>query len=268
MKLIFSRKGFDGRAGGCPSPIIDGQPISLPIPYDNSTISFCDVGLGEIVPNLTNNRIGPADSCHPDPDLKMGAFGQVSAAQSHLKNQNVGSGDLFLFFGWFREAEIVEGRYRYIRGAPNHHRIFGWLFVDKKVTVGSETEKFQQKYPDYADHPHATGPWESNNTIYIAPETFTLPNGRQMPGCGKFCQSNKTLLTGKGESSKRYWAVPDWLNPQKGGCIPSYHSKASYNKGILESARRGQEFVCVPTPQMKEDFEDWLLGIFDGVKTI
>jgi hypothetical protein len=32
VKLILSRKGFDSAAGGVPSPLIDGRPVSLPIP--------------------------------------------------------------------------------------------------------------------------------------------------------------------------------------------------------------------------------------------
>ena len=113
MKLVFSRKGFDGSAGGFPSPIIDGKPISLPIPYPNSIVSYKHFNLGKIVKDLTGRKLGEKDLCHKDPDLEMGAFGQVSSAQSHLDNQNVGSGDLFLFFGWFRDAEIVDCNYRY-----------------------------------------------------------------------------------------------------------------------------------------------------------
>ena len=57
---------------------------------------------------------------HLDPDLVPGtlprppdwlpAFGQDSAAASHLRNQGVSRGDLFLFFGWFRHTEEVEGQ--------------------------------------------------------------------------------------------------------------------------------------------------------------
>jgi hypothetical protein len=32
VRIIFSRKGFDSASGGCPSPIVDGMPIPLPIP--------------------------------------------------------------------------------------------------------------------------------------------------------------------------------------------------------------------------------------------
>src|SRR6267378_2603959 len=49
MRVIFSRKGFDSAAGNPPSPIIDGEPISLPIPTKRrSETSYLVAGLGEI----------------------------------------------------------------------------------------------------------------------------------------------------------------------------------------------------------------------------
>lgn len=45
----------------------------------------------------------------------------------YLENQGVTVGDLFLFFGWFRQAEIVNERYRFVRKAPDLHVIYGWL---------------------------------------------------------------------------------------------------------------------------------------------
>ena len=56
------------------------------------------------------------------------AFGQTSAAQSHLKNNGVGEGDVFLFFGLFAEVGT---------GDP-HHRIFGYLKVDNVQQIGSK----------------------------------------------------------------------------------------------------------------------------------
>ena len=261
MKIVFSRKGFDGSAGLCPSPIIDGVPLSLPIPYLNSTKSYRHFNLGKIVTDLTNEKLGESDLCHNDPDLRMGAFGQVSSAQSHLDNQNVGSGDLFLFFGWFREAEFVDGKYRYKRDARDHHRIFGWMFVDQKLTLGFETKQFSCKYPKYASHPHAIGQWASNNTLYIAPKTFSLFERVSVKGFGRFPMSDRTLLSSHTAPTKRFWNVPDWLNPEKGGCIPSYHDERNYIDGLLKTAGRGQEFVCQPS--QTEKFEKWLLDLFN-----
>ena len=46
----------------------------------------------------------------------VGTGGQCGAAQSHLANQGVGEGDVFLFFGLFAGEN-----------GARHHRIFGWL---------------------------------------------------------------------------------------------------------------------------------------------
>lgn len=53
----------------------------------------------------------------------------MGSAQSHLANEGVGVGDVFLFFGWFREVEQQQGRWRYARRALNIHSLFGWLQV-------------------------------------------------------------------------------------------------------------------------------------------
>ena len=46
-----------------------------------------------------------------------------------LKDLRVTVGDLFLFFGLFREAELRDSKYRYAPGAPNLHVVYGWLQV-------------------------------------------------------------------------------------------------------------------------------------------
>ena len=62
-------------------------------------------------------------------------FGQVGAAQSHRAHSGVAVGDLFLFFGWFRQTEIVGGRYRFVRQSPDLHVIFGWLQIGEIVSA-------------------------------------------------------------------------------------------------------------------------------------
>src|SRR5688572_20248216 len=120
MKIVLSRKGFDSKAGGVPSPIFeDGSLVSLPIPYKTAPITFDDVAfgnvtLGPIVEDLTGGRIKRSHPVHLDPDLVPSArprrpgwrplFGQTDTAQAHLASCGVGEGDLFLFFGWFRKV--------------------------------------------------------------------------------------------------------------------------------------------------------------------
>jgi len=145
MRIILSRKGFDSANGGGPSPIFpDGEMVSLPIPSRLAPISYSRVttrrmSLGDLVPALTNGRIGAADGAHVDPDLYAEslarapgwrpAFGQVASAQAHLADQGVGPGDLFLFFGWFRRVHAVGGQWSLRPDAPDLHVLFGWLQV-------------------------------------------------------------------------------------------------------------------------------------------
>ena len=146
MKLIFSRKGFDARAGGCASPILpDDTLVPLPIPNRESPIRYEDVriggySLGRIVADLTRAKQKPHFGAHLDPDLDPHAypgvdgwrplFGQDNSAQTVLGREQIGQGDLFLFFGWFRRVEEHAGAFRFVKRAPDLHILWGWLQVD------------------------------------------------------------------------------------------------------------------------------------------
>jgi len=139
MRIIFSRKGFDAGNGRVASPILDGSLVSLPIKSRYSAgITYNDLhfnrhSLGKIVEDLTSRRIKRTYSCHLDPDLHHPAlkrrsgwrplFGQAGAAETHLRRYGVTVGDLFLFFGWFRQAELYERSYRYKPEASNLYAI-------------------------------------------------------------------------------------------------------------------------------------------------
>ena len=105
MKIILSRKGFDSGSGGVPSPIFpDGLMMSLPIPDRLSGIAYKDVAgnrwlsMGEAVSQL--GAIPETHRAHLDPDLVAKSlprkkdwrpiFGQVDAAEGHLRRQGVG----------------------------------------------------------------------------------------------------------------------------------------------------------------------------------
>jgi hypothetical protein len=161
MRVIFSRKGFDSAAGKAPSPIIEGEPISLPIPTARrSETTYRHAGLGQIVEEMTKGRIGAGDLCHEDPMFSNGrwAFGQTGAAQSHLERNGVGVGDVFIFFGLFASRD----------GRDRHHRIFGYLEVDEVRRLGGRPSKSDNPKGFLRRHPHTIGEWNENNTRFTS----------------------------------------------------------------------------------------------------
>lgn len=145
MKLILSRKGFDSSAGGVPSPIMpDGRVVPLPIPDKGSPISYSEINfdsasIAALVHDLTKGRIPPHYGAHLDPDLARESlprlpgwrplFGQTGTAQGHLRNNGVGIGDIFLFFGLFRRVKEIRGNYTWDIGARPRHLIWGWMQI-------------------------------------------------------------------------------------------------------------------------------------------
>ena len=95
MRTVFSRKGFDSSAGGGPSPIVEGRPLSLPIPANGtlSRTSYGDLGRDDHAAVASRGRIEADDLCHHDPMFlpdNRAVLGQCGAAQTHLERQGVG----------------------------------------------------------------------------------------------------------------------------------------------------------------------------------
>jgi hypothetical protein len=173
----------------------------------------------------------------------------VASAQAHLRKQGVQAGDLFLFFGWFRHAELVNDRLRYTRGSPSFHSIFGWLQIDEMRAVGGSG----QAQPAWLlDHPHilfAADLASQGNTIYVASEWLSgALVSRPIPGGGVFTRWTEELrLTAPG-CSRSIWRAPAWLKPQGGRPALSFHGRPDRwtDDGahcILKTVAKGQEFV-------------------------
>jgi hypothetical protein len=250
MRVIFSRKGFDSAAGGCPSPIVDGQLMSMPIPSRMPTPTrFGDLigPYGRLVTDLTKGRLTEKDRCHLDPDILesllprragwRGALGQVAFSQKHLSNQGIEPGDLFIFWGLFRPAEN-HGRWRFV-GKPEH-RIWGWLQVAEIVDLGGDGSHAVIERPWLRDHPHARAGWGTTNVLYIGRQELTLDPS--MPGYGVLDAGWRLTRPGARVST---WNVPDWLNPLHGGSGMSYHPSHRWSDDTVRAAARGQEFVAV-----------------------
>lgn len=247
MKIILSRKGFDAQNGGTASPILsDGTMLSFPIPqYDGvfyKDIFYNSKSYMEMWQELKPRQRDFDEECHLDPDIRpqvrkrlpknwVPIFGQAGAAESHLENQGVGEGDLFMFFGWFRETEEKNGSLCYKKGGRDIHALYGYLQIGS-IVRGRGVKKYKW-------HPHAY--YEgSDNTMYIASDRLVIEgDDTGLPGYGVFKFSDKVQLTMPGQSRSR-WLLPDFFKK----VTISRHDKDCFRpEGYFQTVGIGQEFV-------------------------
>ena len=271
MKIILSRKGFDSKYGGCPSPIMpDGAMLSFPIPSDTgveySCMSYKEQKYSEIWKQLCPNRKDYREVCHLDPDIREGvrmklvdnwkpAFGQCGAAQTHLENKGVTYGDLFMFFGWFRQTENrPTGQLTYKKDSPGIHAIYGYIQVGEML----QGDRIQE----YPWHPHADQSLYAyaNNTLYTpAPELIIGNYKTGLPGYGTLEYASRLVLTKEGMSRSR-WNILDWFNEVE----ISHHNKESIKNDYFQSAGIGQEFVISANEEAMKNVTDWVKAIIVG----
>ncbi|MEI6138555.1 MAG: hypothetical protein WCP85_04800 [Mariniphaga sp.] len=295
MRVILSRKGFDSEYGGKPSPIIKSKDgswryYSLPIPSMKSNktesglipsdIKYSDVKLfddfkvsdflKDVLPKRTDLNF-----CHLDPDIRESSlpnrpfewkrnFGQVKAAQSHLENNKIGIGDVFLFFGWFQFAEYQNGKFNFIKSSdyPNgFHANYSYLQINEVFKPNIE------KVPSWLDyHPHVKFKNEPefnnpNNTIYVAKELFDCQDQLNKKGSILFTFNENLILTKKGQNNRTLWELPINFHPDKGVRLsynPTHKWTASEGRCFLKSAFKGQEFVF---NDVDEIVEKWCIQL-------
>jgi hypothetical protein len=286
MRLILSRKGFDSAAGGVASPILpDGRLVSLPIPGAGGRVPYDAIvkagGLGPIVEDLTRGRIPRETAAHLDPDLDPGAlprargwrpaYGQTGATATHLARAGVAIGDVFLFYGWFRRAALEGTRWRYVRGAPDLHVVFGWLQVGDVVPVAQVgREALLREKPWLLDHPHPHFPGrDTRNVIFVASDRLVLPavGDTGLPGAAEVEGFRGALvLTAPGAPSRSLWRVPPWFSPEHGSPLTYHADPRRWHAGpdglILRNVCQGQDFVldCADRP----DAGPWLARLLNA----
>jgi hypothetical protein len=270
-KLILSKKGFDSAYGKGPSPILrDGRMIPFPIPEPRSGVSAATYGSichdGQSYVDLLS-RFGYTVSAnapaHLDPDLISesrtrrngwrGMLGQVDQAESHLLNEGVGPGSVFLFWGWF-ERESLSGSFPRDEGFS---AIFGYLEVDYVVRVGIDN------IPSYAPyHPHfSSGYPRQRNRVYVARQRLSWNPSK--PGWGVFNYDKSLRLSVKGKK-RRNWRLPGCFHPDS-GCVLTYNTDPDKwgkpgKKTTVQVPARGQEYVC----RLSGDIETWVHEIIDS----
>ena len=292
MKLIISRKGFDSTwdkfwfgSGGEASPIFpDGTMYSLPIPdREVGIIEFRDVSakgknVGQLVTDLRRGKIPAENLAHLDPDLNPLAyprekgwiplFGQAGRAQQHLANQRVDKGDLFLFFGLFKNVvEDSDGHWRYAPGARWQHVLWGWLQIGEKHAVDAIRHDKAYEWARY--HPHFQFPPGAlqDNTVYIASHTLDLLS--ETSGAGLFPTYNARLALTNLDQPKTDWQVtrwklPSWFYPGDGKRRLTYHpSREGWllhgDYAYVQRKGQGQEYV-LDTNEYQEALE-WVSSL-------
>lgn len=269
--VVLSRKGFDSGTGCVPSPILeDGTIMSLPIPDASGTVTYGELELfghsfGKLVTDLkakrmTRNKeaqlLSTADRAHLDPDLirelrqrKPGwrpSYGQCGKDATILRNHSVGRGDLFIFFGWFRRCELAGGIYRFVRGQPDVHIVFGYLRIGDVIRLSYDPVPAWAK-----DHPHLHGTTrqsDKGNTLYASAERLGLPGLGDLPGAAAFAKFTGAIqLTAPG-MTRSCWRLPKWFYPDHAVPPLSSHEKPDRwrlqgDACFLQSVARGQEFV-------------------------
>ena len=279
MKICLSRKGFDSQYGRIPSPILpDGSIVPLPIPAAHDSFTMEDlnlpgVDLGGLLADLSGRRWSLQTTIHLDPDLDRAselrstgwrpALGQTGSAQGHLTRQGFGAGDVFLFFGWFREVERASGRWRYVPSAPNLHVLFGWLEVAEVLPIVSDRFDCLQRHPWIASHPHVARPDHYRsplNHLYIAGSASRYVQSASF-AAGRFPQYKEVLRLSADGQTRTVWRLPEWFMPNSDRPPLSYHPvgprwSQDAHGVVLRSAAKGQEFVL--DADYYPEAESWL----------
>ena len=260
MKVVLSRKGMDSRAGGIPSPILpDDTLLSLPIPNEKSGVPYGDLVYKGRTYQQIIQQIHPTFDfqkhpfCHLDPDIYgvlknkhagwKPAFGQYEIPAKHLDGQGVDVGDVFLFYGMFRQTEkLPDGTLHFVKGAPIQHIIYGYMVVSE---ILKDQDKIKELYPW---HPHAESTEHPDNRLYLATDY------------GVFENRDSLLLSKPGQPNRRLWNLPafcaarDIFISWQGKNIPVLVN----DHAELNSACRGQEFVITAkTPELEKELRKW-----------
>lgn len=264
-KLILSRKGFDSKYGGCPSPIFpDSTMYSLPIPGDGDEEPICyrdlfhgNINIGRVVEDLTGGRHDAWNLAGLDPDVRpnavsrydgwQGLFGQAGASQTHLANQCVGSGDVFLFFGLFRRVQKNHAGWHFVRNAPKLHILWGWLQIEQVCKV--DDIRHDEKFDWATYHCHFNNSWSGDpkNTLYVATHRLDINDTAVTAGAGVFPRFDERLVLTKPNSSVSRWRLPRWFYPDGNKTPLTYHPhelwQQSEDFAYVRRRGPGQEFV-------------------------
>lgn len=265
MRVILSRKGFEPTHGGIPSPIMpDGTLLLLPKPDEDGAESYYDFSYEDmtyydIACSLSEELREPLKNyrCHSEcyitpehhihPSSWYPAYLRYGAMQTHLSHQRVSVGDIFLFYGCFRQTEYdANHKLHFVSNAPEQTIIFSYFQIGAIIKDYSFISK-QFKWPF---HIRANTDHNQHYTIYLPTKKLSYNN--QQPGFATLSYSPKLILTKPGYQYN-HWCLPDFL------CVPdvtiSYHNNRNngflMGKGYFKTSSISDEFVIHGTYDLK-----------------
>jgi len=246
-RLILSRKGFDSSSGESASPIFeDGKIFSLPIPepYPPSPKKYYELNFNGIsgedaLIECSARKVLPDDYCHYDPALNTyeGIFGQHFNSQEELVNNGVGVGDLFLFFGFYRNFSI--------RRKKELHHLFGWLQIEEIILGDTAIRKYLKI--KNIQHPHGYGDvntYKENNTIYVGKRNLTIKNKHLLnKGFGLFKETHPDLILTRDGASKGSWKLPKKYFSNSQDIFLNRLHWLDLENCFVNNFQRGQEYI-------------------------
>ncbi len=266
MRVILSRKGFEPTHGGIPSPILpDGTLLLLPKPVENGTISFHDLSYQghsyyDIAVSLNEDLKEPLDEAmcqtgcyinpisHNPPLVWYPAYHRNGALESHLTKQRVTVGDIFLFYGWFRQTEYDSAhRLRFVPNSPAQSIIFSYFQIGAII---KDISFFSKQY-NWQLHTFIDKNNSIPSTIYLPTKKLSYNN--HQPGCSILSYHSKLVLTKPG-CNYNQWQLPDFL------CSPdvkiTYHNNRNNGfisgKNFFIASSISEEFVIHGTYDLKQ----------------
>lgn len=276
MKVILSRKGFEPTHGGIPSPIMpDGTLLLLPKPKENGMICYHDLffqgnSYYDIAVSLENNLQSTLvharcdsgcyilPSSHTPPLEWLPAYVHTGPLESHLSNQHICVGDIFLFYGWFRQTEYDEQhKLRFVPDAKEQNIIFSYFQIGAIIKdIAFFRQQIKRPLLTFLDNRDVYP-----NTIYLPTKKLSYNN--QQPGCATLSYSPKLVLTKPGYHYNQ-WQLPDFL------CAPdvtiTYHNNRNNGfltgKDYFKASPISEEFVIHGT----YDLKNWVHSLINTLE--
>ena len=278
MKVILSKKGLDSSFKSlCLLPIPIGHDkttkiefVPIPDKFDKLKYGNIESYIKSFTKVMKSDEAGKYKSflkthCHLDPQLEnyfncknfKGSLGQIEGFQTHLENNSVKVGDLFLFYGSYCNL-ISENKIT----KQGKHVIWGYMQIGeiiKPETLNrSERKKLKKKYPWLKYQPH----WNKkkykdikNNTIYIAKDICSFDNNLKGYGILDYTVSLNLTDRDNDNTNKTSWKVKELS-----GCKTSYKSLDD-KKGFDELGQYKVPARCQELVINDEKAEKWAIDL-------